>query len=201
MTRYWTADLHLGHANISKYSGRPFTSVEEMNRAIIDNWNETVTPEDEVWVLGDFAMGRIADTLFLARELAGNKTLVPGNHDRCWIGAKPSGAWDSGAWTDAYRQAGFTINLYGEGVLGEMPVLVDHFPYAGDSGDEDRYAEHRLHDMGMWILHGHVHEKWRQKNRQINVGVDAWGGRPVSDATLIDLILAGPTNLIPLEWT
>ena len=38
MTRYWTSDLHLGHANIIQYTGRPFADVDEMNRALIEGW-------------------------------------------------------------------------------------------------------------------------------------------------------------------
>ena len=41
-----------------------------------------------------------------------------------------------------------------------------------------RYIEHRPDDDGGWLLHGHVHEKWRQNGRQINVGVDAWNFAP-----------------------
>jgi calcineurin-like phosphoesterase family protein len=34
----------------------------------------------------------------------------------------------------------------------------------------------------------------------INVGVDAWGGRPVSEEALCELIDAGPGDLAPLPW-
>lgn len=59
MTRFFTADLHIGHRNIIDYSHRPFRDADEMNAALVDVWNETVGPDDEVIVLGDFAMGRI----------------------------------------------------------------------------------------------------------------------------------------------
>ena len=50
---YFTADLHLGHANIIRHCGRPFASVEDMDRCLIDNWNRRVRPEDTVYILGD----------------------------------------------------------------------------------------------------------------------------------------------------
>jgi len=42
MTTWFTADLHLGHRNIIEYCNRPFADVDEMNRALIANWNQVV---------------------------------------------------------------------------------------------------------------------------------------------------------------
>ena len=53
---YYISDMHLGHKNVLKFDSRPFQSVEEMNEALIINWNRKVTDEDDVWVLGDFAI-------------------------------------------------------------------------------------------------------------------------------------------------
>jgi len=78
MTRFFTADLHLGHRNIIEYSGRPFRDVAEMDAALVDRWNETVGDDDEVVVLGDFAMGKISETLPLAALLRGRKVLLAG---------------------------------------------------------------------------------------------------------------------------
>ena len=54
MTILMASDLHLNHWNIVKYCNRPFFHVEEMNQALIDNWNSVVTDKDVVWVIGDF---------------------------------------------------------------------------------------------------------------------------------------------------
>ena len=86
MTTWFTADLHLGHRNIIEYCNRPFHDVDAMNDALVENWNEAVAPEDTVWIVGDFALGKIADTLPIASTLHGHKILVAGNHDRCWAG-------------------------------------------------------------------------------------------------------------------
>ncbi len=63
MATWFTADLHLGHRNIIDYCDRPFADVDAMNRALIDNWNHAVAEDDTVWVVGDFALGKIAETL------------------------------------------------------------------------------------------------------------------------------------------
>jgi calcineurin-like phosphoesterase family protein len=58
MTVYYASDLHFGHANIIKLAGRPFKDVEEMDKILIENWNRTIKPNDEVWYLGDFTFSK-----------------------------------------------------------------------------------------------------------------------------------------------
>lgn len=199
--RWWTSDLHLGHANICAYSGRPYRQVEDMNIDIIDRWNDNVAPDDEVYVLGDVAMGHIPDTLPLVELLHGAKTLIPGNHDRCWPGLRTKKKDSVDKWAQEYSAAGFTIMTGPVEVdMGGSPVMADHFPYVGDSQERDRYREFRPPDRGLWLLHGHVHGKWRQLDRMINVGLDAWGGFPVAEEELLQLVTAGPAELAPLPW-
>ena len=186
--RYFTADLHLGHRNIIGYTDRPFADVDEMNRALIDNWNAAVGPDDEVIVLGDFALGRINETLPLARGLNGRKVLLAGNHDRCWEGHSRHHDRE----TRRYLEAGFDEIWQGSVRLdlAGTEVLACHFPYEGDSQDRDRHVTHRPVDNGEWLLHGHVHERWKVRDRMINVGVDVWGHRPVAEGQLVGLIRA-----------
>ncbi|OJU81632.1 MAG: hypothetical protein BGO10_08500 [Chlamydia sp. 32-24] len=49
MKKWFIADTHFSHANIIKYAGRPFASVEEMDRALIENWNKCVGNDDQVF--------------------------------------------------------------------------------------------------------------------------------------------------------
>ena len=193
MSLWFTSDQHFGHANIIGYSDRPFAGVEAMDSALVEGWNDTVADGDEVWVLGDFALGRIEASLPLAGSLRGRKHLLCGNHDRCWSGHGPRAE----AWVGRYLAAGFDQVHQGQVALdvGGHEVLACHFPYRGDSHDHDRYLDARPADQGQWLLHGHVHERWRQRERMINVGVDAWDYRPVSATTLAELMERGPAEL------
>ena len=186
MARYFTADLHLGHRNIIDYSDRPFRDADHMDGVLIERWNSMVTPEDEVIVLGDFAMGRIDKTLPIAGVLNGRKVLLAGNHDRCWHGHKKG----VDAASDRYLDAGFDEISQGSAELDVAGVhlVACHFPYRGDSHDHDRYVAHRPTDAGAWLLHGHVHERWNVRERMINVGVDVWDYAPVAESALAELI-------------
>ncbi len=188
MTRFWTSDQHFGHANIIRYCHRPFADVAEMNDVLIQRWNETVSEQDEVWVLGDVALGPITESLALVSRLGGRKLLVTGNHDRCWAGHGPK----SERWVDVYRDAGFDEVLHGwvPTQLGPYEALACHLPYEGDSHDDDRFDSQRPIDEGRLLLHGHVHSRWQINGNQVNVGVDVWDYRPVSDQTILEALAA-----------
>jgi len=191
MTRFFTSDLHLGHTNVIAYCDRPFGNVGQMNAVLVAAWNTVVAPDDEVWVLGDLAMGRIDDTLAVAKQLVGHKHLLVGNHDKPF----------SGRLTDQDEAAGFELHHGQLELSGDLAILACHFPYRGDSQDHDRYHDHRPVDDGAWLLHGHVHERWRQRGRMINVGIDAWAGYPITDTHLAKLTDDGEHDLRPLPWT
>lgn len=198
MNVFYTSDLHLGHERIIELCYRPYSSVEEMNDALVYNWNQVVTPTDTVFVLGDVAIGRTG--LGQVARLNGTKILVAGNHDSCWEKHK--------RWRRAvreYMEAGFSI-IYTEGYatgysLGPDGPRVNlaHLPYrgAGDHTLTERYSAERLEDDGKVLLCGHVHEKWQHKRTEagtlmINVGVDQWRNTPVSQELLQRMIREVP---------
>ena len=75
MKTFFIADLHFSDINIMKYENRPFDSLELMNEKIVENWNRTVSNDDEVFLLGD--IGKID----YISQLNGTKYLIKGNHD------------------------------------------------------------------------------------------------------------------------
>ena len=87
---YLISDLHLDHKNIIKYCNRPFSSAEEMNRTIIDNWNEVVKEDDFVYLVGDLAFGRKKTKIqYWLKKLNGNVILLIGNHDKGYLKSVP----------------------------------------------------------------------------------------------------------------
>lgn len=192
---FFTADLHFDHVNICKYTGRPFCYVQEMNEAIIANWNSVVGPQDAVWVLGDVALGQIAQSLPLVGRLNGTKYLIAGNHDKCWVGGRTLG------WT--YRYEEFFEKVFQGSLelnIGGHDVLACHFPYRGDSGELERYLQWRPPDEGKVLIHGHCHGKYLQSGKMIDVGIDATGGFPLSQAELCSMIEKAPQDLPALSW-
>jgi calcineurin-like phosphoesterase family protein len=102
MAIYFTSDQHFGHAAARGFYRRPFTSVAEMDREMIDRWNSVVEPgdRDEVWHLGDFAVRQSAERVAsLLRVLHGRKHLITGNNDDAavidcdgWQSVQPCGS-------------------------------------------------------------------------------------------------------------
>lgn len=192
MTIFFTSDHHFGHRNVIEYCARPFADLDEMHGAMIQRWNETVQWGDRVYVLGDFALGRRWLHAILP-QLVGEKHLIVGNHDECHpaIAKTPTKIANR---TQVYLDAGFA-SVALEGLIGchgyHAGIRLHHMPYRGDHGEVQRYAEWRPVDDGRWLFHGHVHEKWKQRGRQINVGVDQWGFRPIALDELLEIVEAG----------
>ena len=80
-TTFVISDTHFFHKNILEFEKehRPYSSLEEMNEALVDNWNKVVGHSDVVWHLGDVLFGR--EHFFILDRLHGRKNLVLGNHD------------------------------------------------------------------------------------------------------------------------
>ena len=165
---FFTADTHFGHKRILEYCpNRPFSSVEEMNEGIVANWNEAVRETDTVYHLGDVAFMNREDTAAICQRLNGHKILIMGNHDL----HRKTVFWEECGFERVHKLGhGRTINRYGFD-LCHYPARESLTAY-----DEREYLHtHAPLASSNMLLHGHVHERWRQKEQMINVGVDVWG--------------------------
>lgn len=83
--KFFISDTHFCHSNIIKFCDRPFNSADEMDETMIENWNRVVKPQDNVYHLGDVAMGMghtERPMEHILRRLNGHKRLIVGNHDK-----------------------------------------------------------------------------------------------------------------------
>lgn len=79
---FFTSDTHFLHKNIIKFCNRPFNSVDEMNEALVNEWNSVVKDDDEVYHLGDVSLGNSKITGDLLYRLNGMIYLIKGNHEK-----------------------------------------------------------------------------------------------------------------------
>jgi len=172
---YFTADTHFYHSNVIRLCSRPFETIEEMNRALVQNWNAYVTNMDEIYILGDFAhKGTPQEVNSILKKLKGKKYLIRGNHDR-FI---DSPGFDANAfkWIKDYHVLHHNKQKF---VLFHYPIL-----------EWDGFFGNSIH------LHGHVHNAAKTLTQEarlgvlgrnaINVGVDTNNYFPVS----IDMIFS-----------
>ncbi len=82
MAYFFIADTHFGHGNALAFDNRPFKTIEEHDRALAENWNNAVGPDDEVFILGDISWHNATKTNEILRALNGKKHLIIGNHDK-----------------------------------------------------------------------------------------------------------------------
>lgn len=161
------ADTHWSHYNIVKFTRadgtklRPWDTVEEMDRDMIELWNATVGPKDKVYVLGDWCINRRG--LQIGTQLNGDKILIKGNHDNFKL--------------DEYTLIFRDIRACR--VLGGCNVIMSHIPV----------HESQLYRFKANI-HGHLHDNVVMKDgqpdpRYICVSVEHTGFKPI----LLDKVL------------
>jgi calcineurin-like phosphoesterase family protein len=158
MATFLTADWHLGEDRL-KLLGRPFASTEEMHETMIRLHNEMVSPDDEVFLIGDAIacadpQGGI-ECLSLIDRFHGRKTLFRGNQEF--------------RFSDALLLEHFErVIPEGDGLeldYDGIPLYLTHYPSRGRA---DRFN-----------LVGHIHSSWKVQLNMLNVGVDVHHFRPV----------------------
>lgn len=189
MAIYFTSDEHFHHKNIIRLCNRPFADIEDMHEQLIHNHNAIVQPADTVYHLGDFCWNWNKVKGILSR-LNGEHHLIMGNHDQC----HPVHDKGRGKYTAEYIKMGFkSVQIDLKMHIGPHAVKLCHFPYMPENtaNVEEynlRYPEFRPKNEGGWLIHGHVHNTYKQSGRMINVGVDQFDFSPVSEAQLLALI-------------
>lgn len=167
---YFTSDLHIGHDKDFIWAARGFTSIEEHDTQILKNWNNTITPEDTVYILGDLCMGgNEAEWDRIYKHLNGNKIVITGNHET--------------ANKIARYELEYNMTCYGLAAeykySKKRRFYLSHYPTLVGNYEEKRF---------FWCLSGHTHsiDPFENGDKCVyNVAMDAHNCTPVSIEQII----------------
>lgn len=167
---------HFGHANVIKYSNRPWVMVNDMDNGLIERWNSLIKPGDTVYHLGDFCLTKRVDAIdnWLG-QLNGEIRLIKGNHDG-WV-KRYDQLENKGKikWIEHYAERTFEVG--GK----KHKFILSHFPML---------FWHKSH-RGSIMLHGHSHggaQKYNEGVRRMDVGVDCHNWYPVLLENIITMM-------------
>lgn len=161
MNIFVTSDCHFGHKRILEYESktRQFSSIEEMDEKLIDNWNGLVKPTDEIYILGDLSFHKLNKTVEILNRLNGKKCCISGNHDSHLIKHQE--------FIDCFE--GRLFDLLDHKINGTYYVMC-HYPML--SWNRSHY--------GAINLFGHLHSSWKGNKQQLNVGMDCHNLCPIN---------------------
>ena len=134
--KFYISDWHYGHKNCLAFDNRPFTTIEQMNTALVGRWNSVVKPGDSVYVLGDMFWCNADTAIPILNSLAGEIFLIKGNHDRCHIKR----------FVDQFVK----VSEYMEIEDKDRKVVLCHYPIPC----------FKNHFYGWYHLYGHVHNSF-----------------------------------------
>lgn len=187
---FFTSDLHFCHQNILKFCNRPWKTTEEMDKALIENWNSVVGKDDIVFDLGDFAFAPNWRWKEILSQLNGKHYLILGNHDITrWPGDSIMGMF-----AGVFQQLILKID-------GRV-VYLNHYPYLCFGG------AWRNPQNAAWQLFGHIHSGPKCTGKdcdrlnnifpyQYEVGVDNNNYTPISWEQVKEKIAYQVENGVP----
>lgn len=155
---WFTSDTHFGHESILRLgNGRPYGFVEQMNEALIGNWNIRVGPNDRVYFLGDFAFMKHHEIEGILNQLKGKIHYIRGNHDKSM---------------DSFKDRFESYQLYKDIRIEDQAIALFHYPI----------LEWNNKWHGAWHLHGHCHGNLKDDldEPRMDIGVDCTNFAPIS---------------------
>lgn len=167
-----TSDMHFGHDREFIWKARGFTSIQEMNEAYVRKWNETITIEDDVYVLGDLMLGDTSNIEYLKR-LNGKIHIVLGNHDTVNREKMYSEL------SNVFEIAEVGIRLK----YKKYHFILTHYPMITGNLEKESLKQMSLN------LYGHTHQTsnfYNDMPYMYHVGVDSHNGYPVNIDDIID---------------
>lgn len=168
---YLVSDIHLNHKNLcsatsewgDKSKCRQFSSIEEMNKTILDGINNKVKENDCLILLGDVLFGEKDYINLLLQIKCNNIIFCFGNHDH--INKFYNHVYNSFQIGKKIKSASSLTKI----LIDKEEVVLCHYPII--------HWENQ--DRGSMMLHGHLHgyeSKWvkefHQEFKTMDVGID-----------------------------
>lgn len=175
---YVTSDLHLCHDKEFLYEKRGFTNIWDMNTAILQNWNNIVNPEDDVYLLGDVMLNNNKIGLNILKNLKGKIHIICGNHD-------------TAARIESYKNCWNVVEVcYGLPLkYKKWHFFLSHYPTLTANMDDGKAIQQHIINL---CGHSHTQDRWAdwEKGTIYHVELDAHNNTPV----LIDDIIEDLKN-------
>ena len=176
--RYFISDIHLSHTNVIKFSGRPFETIEEMDKTIIENVMTPLKAGDDLYFLGDLSWKQTGSEAFF-KALPKNVRFhwILGNHDK-----------DS----HKYKQHCTSIEIMKEIKINGVSVTLCHYPML---------SWNKSHH-GAWMLFGHIHTDShgtsgiaeKTKGKMLNVNCEFHDYKPWNEDQIIEYMKTKEDN-------
>lgn len=169
------SDLHLNHSQKFIYEARGFKSIEEHDKAIINNIKKCVGSDDEFYILGDLTLGPLADTIELLKQIPGHVHVILGNHD-------------TERRIEFYQSLGWDVQFATVIRWHKYKFYLSHYPTS--CGGESKIA------LATLSISGHTHQKiaWSSsKPFSYCVCPEANGNKPVAINDIVTTIIIGST--------
>lgn len=176
MKKWFTSDWHLGEDRIGRGGKpnlfyRPFKSVDAQDNQILDGFiNSGFQDGDELWHLGDVLYDANKHSMLSSlKDVFPNSkfNLIVGNYDEDKLVLLCN--YFDDMYDDYYVK--FDNQVKG--------TYLNHYPA------KCRRELNKEHQPWEFAITGHIHGLWKVQRGMINVGVDAWHFKPVSEDEIL----------------
>lgn len=160
---YFASDYHWDHTNVLKYDERPFVTIEDHDKYIVECHNKIVRPTDHFWFIGDLSLGDLKEAELKLRDMNGIKHFIKGNHDHDET-------------IDIYKRCGIYHGEQVTIVIDGQKIILNHCRM---------YVWPNSHH-GSWNVHGHSHGTLNKIpwGKCIDVGINIRDYYPLSFPTI-----------------
>lgn len=175
---FFIADLHFGHEKIIKLCNRPFENLQDMQDQLIQKWNNKVSDEDTVYILGDFCFKMTKqDAIKILKNLKGKKILVKGNHDK-YVGQRD--------FDECFEKIYDIVQITED----KLQMVLCHYPIIDYAG---MY-------YGGKMIYGHIHNKYIPHRDMYCVSAECINYEPVT-WTELEHIYAEKEMKDAIDWS